>query len=95
MPRKLIGFYALSVIFLALFAHRVWFNDGGDFQVYYLAGKRALEGAQLYFSNEVSPYKYLPWISYLFIPFAPMSLSVAKFVFLALSFGGIATLKCT
>ncbi len=67
------------------FAYRAWVTPGTDYEAYYRAGARALQGEDLY-RNEVTPFKYHPVVAYLFVPFAFLPFQVSKFAFFLLSF---------
>ncbi len=64
---KRLLFGGLSAIF-CLLAYRfgpLWYSEGnsplpGDFQVYWLAAKRWMEGSSIYLPSDPSPFKYSP-----------------------------------
>jgi uncharacterized membrane protein len=57
----------------AVFFYRAWHSQGTDAQAYIMAGLRAWAG-QNYYVSEATPFKYLPPIAFLFVPFSWMSL---------------------
>lgn len=75
----------LAISFFLLFAHRAWFIPETDYVAYYQAGFRALQGENLY-RYESTPFKYLPGVAYLFIPFSILPFQISKFIFFVLSY---------
>ncbi len=74
-----------GVLTFALFSHRAWFISESDFVAYYNAGKRALQGEALYVLEQ-TPFKYLPFSAYFFIPFSLISFQLSKYIFFLLSY---------
>lgn len=75
----------ILVITFFLFFHRVWNIPWLDFLAYYQAGQRALSGENLYVL-ESTPFKYFPFISYLFVPFGLLPYTVSKVIFFLLNY---------
>ncbi|MGZ3687936.1 MAG: glycosyltransferase 87 family protein [Bdellovibrionota bacterium] len=81
MTRALIWKTIWSVLglgFLVLFVHRAWHGPHSDAQAYYHAGVRALHGEPLYVASEAWPFKYLPAISFLFVPYGLLPYDFAR-----------------
>ena len=57
----------------------------GDFNVYYRAGTRVLQGEAIYRIDESSHFLYAPIIAIVFAPFAALPLRAAQFAWFLIS----------
>ncbi len=91
-PKWLVSFLwpivwtSLIIILFLLFLHRTWFIPQTDYIAYYRAGQRALSGENLY-APDLTPFKYLPIVSYLFVPLSLLPYQISKLLFFFISFG--------
>lgn len=77
----------LSLFFLVFCLARAWNGELTDANAYYHAGIRALHGENLYIADEGWPFKYLPPVAYLFVPFALLSFQWARVGIMLVTFG--------
>jgi len=85
ISRWTIAWTFIALLLFALFLHRAWFIPETDYVAYYNAGQRALAGSNLYLPDP-TPFKYLPVVSYFFVPLALLPFHFSKVAFFVLSF---------
>jgi hypothetical protein len=88
-PQSLWLIAALALF--CLYFSRVWLAGNDDFTAYYNAGQRALHGISPY-KTEATPFRYLPSISFLFIPFTFFDFHTARVIFFLLNFSAVIAL---
>lgn len=76
----------LGLLLFAVFLVRAIGARRDDFLAYYHAGERALAGLSPYRTEE-TPFRYLPFTAYFFIPFTLFEIPVARVLFFILNFG--------
>lgn len=87
MQKKLIKIgLATTLLVIAVIASIALIRDtahqGQDFEVYWGAARRLINGFNIYETNPSDPmvFKYPPWIAPLFLPFALFKLALAKWI---------------
>jgi hypothetical protein len=84
-----------ALLLLVLAAHSLARKDGEDFQVFHLAGERALAGQPLYFAHDIAlPFKYAPVAALVFSALALAPLAAARALFALLTVVALVRLLC-
>jgi hypothetical protein len=83
-------FIAVGAVLALIGVHAFVYKEQRDFEVFRLAGQRALDGQPLYVIDEADfAFRYAPICAWVFVPFALMPSSVARALWLLLSIAAV------